>query len=449
MRRAALVLIVFTATGCGGSADTHQAPVEPGSLGADGISIQLPDGWTGRILIGSSGRPVLHAASFPVEANDTDEGEIAREAIGVNGMYLNVRDVGAGAGTATVPVRFAPADFAAASACCHLREATADVAGDGERFRITAVSGGADPPPARYLDQLNAALDSLRLAAYRPAAVTPATGDAVDGFGLHVHVPDGWQGGIARGEIHGGDGALDLQISEYSSPDAASFVTGHLPLTIGPDEFVQPQGGSGYETGRTFLAAGREFQLWVRSPDANPPAAELARANALLASFHAEEGDFYPGNVDAATFAEAAGWYTGSTGPAAIQPDGEQTMSWASTIRYRDGGFQFPPHETLDALPPDGVVIVVSLEEHGQAHGDTASHPPFRLDDFVDGSFEGISPGNAAKHFDALLPDYTAGMWVLFGREHPTQEQLDCAQAELDRLKLPRWPAWDATSAAR
>ena len=34
-----------------------------------------------------------------------------------------------------------------------------------------------------------------------------------------------------------------------------------MPLTIGAAEFVHMQGGTGYETGRSFLDAGRVFQL--------------------------------------------------------------------------------------------------------------------------------------------------------------------------------------------
>lgn len=416
------------------------------ALAADGISVGLPEGWTGRIVLGAAGLPVLHAASFPVEANDTDEGEIAKEAIGINGMYLNVRDLGPGGDGAQLPVRLDASDFAASG---HLRDATLVVSSGGERFRVMAVSGGEGDPAPRYLDELNATLSSLQLSAYQPAPVQPASGDPVDAFGLHINVPPGWQGGIARGEIHAGDDALDLTITEFSAPDAAAFVTGRMPIRVGPAEFVQPPGGTGYETGRSFLNAGREFQLWVRAPGPEPPGAELERVNALLASFWAEPGDFYPGTVDPATFEAADGWHTGTSGPADIQPDGQATTSWASTIPYRDGGFQFPPHDTLEALPADGIIVLVTLEQHGSLENDPSSRPP-RLSDFLDGGFEGISQENATRHITANEGHYSAGMWVLFGREHPTREQLDRAQAELDRLRLPQWPDWTMlTSAAR
>ena len=449
MRRAWIVPVVLVAAGCGGSADAPvPSPASGSTLSADGVSVELPDGWTGRILIGASGRPVLHAASFPVEANDTDEGQIAQEAMGINGMYLNVRDLGRGGAGTSLPLHFDSSQFEPSSFEGGLRrQAAVDVSSDHERFRVTAVSGGDDPPAERYLDQLNEMLASLSLTAYTPAPVAAASGDPISGFGLHASVPSGWEGGIARGAIHAGDQLIDLTITEFAAPDAASFVTGRMPLTIGPAEFVRLQGGTGYETGRSFLAAGRAFQLWVRSPDESPVRASLERVNAFLASLRAEPGDFYPGTVDPAAFAPAEGWDTGSTGPAEIQPDGQQTMSWASTVPYRDSGLQFPPSATLGALPPDGIVLTVRLDQHG-SEGGPPVEPPFRLGDFREASFEGLGAENDPRSFRGRYGDYDVEIWALFGREHPTPEQLTRAQAELDRLQLPDWPSW-TTSAAR
>ena len=65
MRRASIVPVVLVAAGCGGSANAPVPSRAPGPMSsADGVSVELPEGWTGRILIGASGRPVLHAASF-------------------------------------------------------------------------------------------------------------------------------------------------------------------------------------------------------------------------------------------------------------------------------------------------------------------------------------------------------------------------------------------------
>ena len=132
--------------------------------------------------------------------------------------------------------------------------------------------------------------------------------------------------------------------------------------------------------------------------------------NEFLASFRADPGDFYTGRVDPATFANADGWHGGSTGQAEVQPDGQSTLSWASTIPYRDEGFQWPPHETLAALPTE----------------------------------------TGPRSFRGRHSNYNVTVRALFGREQPTQEQLDRAQAEIDRLELPEWPDWvSATSAER
>jgi hypothetical protein len=448
MRHALACVALLALAGCGGSADTRPAHPAAGAetLSADGIGVDLPDGWTARILIGASGRPVLHAATFAVEANDTDDGRIAREAIGAGGLYLNVRDLGPGE-VDDSRARFDAGDFGPGSACCHLREASRELGGGGERFRVTVVSGGDDAPAPRYLDQLNEALATLALSPYRAQPTQATTGEPIDAFGLHATFPPGWEGGIARGEVHAGDGSMDVGITEFSSPDAASFVTGILPLTIGPAEFVHQRGGTGYETGRSFLQAGRQFQLWVRIPDAHPTADALEQVNAFLASFRAVRGDFYPGQVEPAIFAAADGWQTASTGPAEIQPDGQATLTWASTIPYRDEGFQWPPHETLAALPPDGIVLTIQLQQYG-SKGGSPVQPPFRLSDFEEVTFEGLTTENGPRSFAGRYANHDVTVWAFFGRERPTHEQLERAQSELDRLRLPEWPAW-TTSAER
>jgi hypothetical protein len=442
MRAAAISLVVLAAAGCGGAAGTGRHIAASGrTLSADGMAIELPDGWSGRIVIGASGRPVLHAASFVLESNDTDEGQIAEEELGATGMYLNVRDLSPGDAGESLPARFAASDFGPTAFEGGVRrQASLELASDGERFRVTAVSGGVAAPAQPYLDELNAALASLRLTAYAPTPVGAATGDAIRGYGMHANLPSGWTGGIARGDVHASDGRVDLSITESDAPDAGSFVTGRMPLLIGPAEFVHQSVGAGYETGRSFVENDRQFQLWVRAPQEDPSSEELASVNAFLASFSADAGDFYPGTVEPATFAPADGWDTGTTGRAEIGSDGQQTMSWASTIPYRDSGFQFPPHATLEALPPEGVVIVAMLtQSSGQSNG-TDEAPVLDLRKAPIADFEGLGSVNAPHELAFHANNYDAQVWALFGREQPTQEQLDRAQAELDRLNLPRWP---------
>ena len=438
---AATFVVVAIAAGCGGGFESA-ATRGSGSraLVADGIRVELPSGWTGRIVLGASGRPVLHAADFPVESNDSDEGLIAREAIGIDQLYLNVRDLGRGQASTRLPLRFEPSQFTQKSLCCRILETSQDVESDGELFRITVVSGSADPPTERSLAELNEAVASLQLEVYRRSDIDAAAGDAIDAYGLHANLPRGWEGRIGRGEIHAGDRSIDIQIDEYATADAGSFVTGRAPIEIGPAEFVHPHGGKGYETGRSFLLADRAFQLWVHAPEETPDAEALAKTNAFLASFSADAGDFYPGSVEPATFEAAAGWHTGSTGAADDQPQGGQTLTWASTIPYRDDGFQFPPHETLSALPADGMVIIAMLTRDANSARGPDRAPPFALGDFTSGGFEGVPSDRDTRVLQAhVRGGYDVALWAFFGRTRATQEQLADAQAEIDRLRLPRW----------
>ena len=89
------------------------------------------------------------------------------------------------------------------------------------------------------------------------------------------------------------------------------------------------------------------------------------------------------------------------------------------------------------------------LDEHG-SEGGPPLHPPFRLADFEEASFEGLEPEKGSRWLRGRYGGYDVEIWALFGRGHPTAEQLERTQAQLDLLELPRWPAWDGlTSAAR
>src|SRR3989442_1623319 len=91
MRAAGLLVVGLLATGCGGSL-AATAGRDGRSLSAYGMSVELPAGWTGRIVLGAAGRPVLHAAAFPLSANDDDSGEIAPETLRkARAMYMSMR----------------------------------------------------------------------------------------------------------------------------------------------------------------------------------------------------------------------------------------------------------------------------------------------------------------------------------------------------------------------
>jgi hypothetical protein len=454
VRRAWILLSALVLAGCGGTLGTqhHTTPAATRALQADGIGVDLPDGWSGRILLGASGRPVLHAASFPLPPGDDDSGEIAKESMGRD-IYLNVRDLGHGDSPVAFPVTFSASDFGPpppgpGSMCCRISEASRDVSVSGELYRITAISGGEAPPGDELLGQANDVLASLSLAPYTPEPIPHLPGDAeqIEGYGISMELPPGWKGSVTRGRVEASTAGLRLSLRENGGTDAQPFVTGRTPIRLSTAEFVGPSGGFDPKivamTGRSFVEQGRTFVLDVVA-DALPPRDEVVtEANEALATLKVEAGDFYPGTVDPATFAEADGWHTGDTGPAKMQPDGEQTISWASTIPYKDSGFQFPPHATQDALPPDGIAIVVMLSQSGPHSNGPDTSPRLDLAGATVGTFEGMDPSKQTRMLTLHAHNYGGQIWVMFGQEHPTADQVDRAQAELDRLQLPSWPPY-------
>jgi hypothetical protein len=444
VRYVALALVVVFAAGCGGAVshgNRHTGNAR--TLSAFGVTIDLPIGWSGRILLGAEGRPVVHAASFPLPSNDTDEGEVAKESMGRD-VYLNIRDLGPGDSAVAFPFTFAASEFGppppGATVCCRILQTSKDASFDGELYRVTAVSGGEARPSDAELEQLNDAVLSLQVALNKPATVEPATGQAISGYGIHAELPSGWTGSVGRGTVQATDGSLELQIREHGGSDAASFVTGRIPIRLGPAEFVPVGGVSGFETGRSFIDNGRDFVLGARSTENPPSPASLDGANELLASFRVEAGDFYPGTVKPATFASADGWNVGTSGPADEQADGQQTWTWASTVSYLDEPQQFPPSKTLEHLPPDGIVVDVML--YGPTDHAGTAEPPFRI---AQAEREYPWEGQIGE-----IPLYAIGgrvsgqpyevqISVLFGRNQPTEDQIVRADAELARLKLPDW----------
>jgi len=446
-----LCVLAVLAAGCGGgslSGTSTTAHRGAGSLSAYGLGVDLPKGWTGRIVLGAAARPVLHAASFPLTANDDDSGEIAKESIGTSdAIYLNVRNLGAGGAPLALPIDLSAADFTRADGgCCRVTEATREGSVNGARFRITAISGGVGPPAPSTLAQANDVLRSLSLGAYVPVPVAALPSDAkrIAAFGISMRLPQGWDGTAKRGELDASTGGLSLKLLEHAND--GGFVTGRVPIELTPAEFLPPGAGSDRSipasSGRSFVDNGRNFVLWAAA-DSLPPSAEAVRqANEALASLTVQPGDFYPYTVDPATFASAGGWDSGTSGAAKVQPDGQQTWTWASTVPYRDEPFQFVPYKTLAALPPDGIVIDVQL--FGPDQKQQPLRQPLRITTGDGpGSMEGLQPGIGLYGTGGRMPgqDYDADVSVLFGREHPTPDQLARANAELARLDLPRWPS--------
>ena len=139
----------------------------------------------------------------------------------------------------------------------------------------------------------------------------------------------------------------------------------------------------------------------------------------------------------------AHGWYAGS---ARLADAGcarcVQTESWASTVPYRDPANQLPPHRTMAALPPDGVIVHVTRSWEPSPPAWVRRVHPLRIArSATTAAFE----GNTTRGRVSLWMGSTwragsyVGVWVLFGRPTPTASQVRKAQAELDGTVFAPW----------
>jgi hypothetical protein len=135
-------------------------------------------------------------------------------------------------------------------------------------------------------------------------------------------------------------------------------------------------------------------------------------------------------------FRAAPGWHVGSTrAHSCVGVSRSRCVSaeaCASTVRYRDCPNCTPPHKTLAALPPSGIVIQLSNGRDWPAYGRRGSWPPRLRASQAVGPFEGeparfsviqlmVRSRDGVEHF----------LFVWFGRAHPTRRQLARANAEL------------------
>ena len=140
-------------------------------------------------------------------------------------------------------------------------------------------------------------------------------------------------------------------------------------------------------------------------------------------------------SVAPAHFRAAPGWHVGTQpAQACVGVSAKrcvQANGWASTVAYRDCGDCVPPHRTLAALPPDGIVIQeLNGTERPLRVGTKAWPPQIRARDVV-GPFEGEPPTYGVFQYMARTGTTERSLFVWFGRAHPTDRQLARANAEL------------------
>jgi hypothetical protein len=100
-------------------------------------------------------------------------------------------------------------------------------------------------------------------------------------------------------------------------------------------------------------------------------------------------------------------------------------------VEYLDCGDCVPPHRTLTALPPDGIVIQeLNGRERPPVFGSKPWPPQIGAGD-VTGPFEGEPPKYGVFQYTARTGSTERSLFVWFGRPHPTAHQLARANAEL------------------
>jgi hypothetical protein len=101
---------------------------------------------------------------------------------------------------------------------------------------------------------------------------------------------------------------------------------------------------------------------------------------------------------------------------------------------------QLPPVRTLHGLRPGGVIIWVSLSRDSavRLRPSNSLHIRRRL---ISNDFEGLPRGIGLYRATVRRPAYDIDLWVFFKGVHPSARVIAGAQAELDSLWLPAWPA--------
>jgi hypothetical protein len=141
-----------------------------------------------------------------------------------------------------------------------------------------------------------------------------------------------------------------------------------------------------------------------------------------------------------ALFAPQAGWHTGHAQvhacPGVSPARCVQAASWAATIPWRGCG-DCLPHRMIAALPPDGIVLQVTVAvERPLVARRAGSWPPAIRPGDVGAGFEGVSSRYGVFQSFARYGRVEAYVWAFFGRARPTRAQLAAANSELRTVRL-------------
>jgi hypothetical protein len=260
-----------------------------------------------------------------------------------------------------------------------------------------------------------------------------APANVLHGYGMSITLPLGWQGQISHGLVRVRGAGLRLEIRESTPqqrPDP--FFRRRTVPTLRAADFRSAEHHLG------FTLAGRHFALLPFPSPRRSPAA-ITTVNSVLRSFTVRRGRFYGQPLPPARLPAAAGWYFGARG-GTLRAEGGQTETWAATVPYRDPPLQIPPHRTLRQLPIDGIIIWVTLSRDSALrlrpfNAVRISRP------LIANNFEGLPRGVGLYRATVRRRAYDIDIWVFFKTIRPAARVIARAQAELDRLRLPPWPA--------
>lgn len=273
----------------------------------------------------------------------------------------------------------------------------------------------------------------LVVLAFLVAGVAGSGGRVLHGYGMSVTLPPDWHGRISHGLVRVRGEGLRFEIRE-SSPGARPdpFFHRRTVPTLHARDFRSSEHHLG------FTLSGRDFAL-LPFPTQRPAPSAIHAANGILGSFTVKRGRFYGQSLVPARFPVEPGWFVGARG-GKLLAEGGQTETWAATVRYRDPPLQIPPVRTLRSLAPDGVVIWVSLSRDSavRLRPSNSLHIRRRL---ISNDFEGLPRGTGLYRATVRRPAYDIDLWVFFRGVRPSTRAIASAQAELDRLRLPAWPA--------
>jgi len=186
-----------------------------------------------------------------------------------------------------------------------------------------------------------------------------------------------------------------------------------------------------------FTLSGRRFAL-LPFP-ARPSPAALGAVNAALRSFTVKPGNYYGQRLPPARFPARPGWSVGARG-GKLLAEGGQTVTWAATVPYRAPPLQIPPSRTLNRLPSDGVIILVSLSRDSALRIRPVNSLRIRPR-LIGNNFEGLPRGIGLYRAAVRKTGYDLDLWLFFKTLHPSPRVIARAQTELNRLRLPVWPA--------